>query len=43
MIMIAENKCIGCGLCEKDCFTKDIEVIGNKAKSKKIRCIECGH
>ncbi len=43
MITIDENKCIGCGLCAKDCFTKDIEVIGHKAKSKKIRCIECGH
>lgn len=43
MITIDENKCIGCGLCAKDCFTKDIEVIGHKAKSKIIRCIECGH
>ena len=43
MITIDESKCIGCGLCAKDCFTKDIEVIENKAKSKKIRCIECGH
>ena len=43
MIEIDEKKCIGCGLCVTDCFTKDIEVIGQKAKSKKIRCIECGH
>lgn len=43
MIEIYENKCIGCGLCVKDCFTKDIEVIGQKAKSKRVRCIECGH
>lgn len=43
MITIDEEKCIGCGLCVKDCFTKDIEVIDRKAKSKGIRCIECGH
>ena len=43
MITIDENKCIGCGLCAKDCFTHDIEVIEKKAKSKRIRCIECGH
>lgn len=43
MITIDENKCIGCGLCVKDCFTQDIEMAGQKAKSKKIRCIECGH
>ncbi|MBP2637182.1 MAG: 4Fe-4S binding domain protein [Firmicutes bacterium] len=43
MITIDESKCIGCGLCAEDCFTKDIEVIEQKAKSKRIRCIECGH
>jgi len=43
MITINEDKCIGCGLCAKDCFTKDIDMIDNKAKSKRIRCIECGH
>lgn len=43
MIKINEDKCIGCGLCVKDCFTKEIEVTGRKAKPKGIRCIECGH
>jgi len=43
MITIDESKCIGCGLCAKDCFTSDIEVVRKIAKSKKIRCIECGH
>ena len=43
MISINEEKCIGCGLCVKDCFTKDIVVADSKAKSKEIRCIECGH
>ena len=43
MITIDETKCIGCGLCVRDCFSKDIEVVDYKAKSKGIRCIECGH
>ena len=43
MITIDEEKCIGCGLCAKDCFTKDIDVTDHKAKSKRVRCIECGH
>lgn len=43
MITINEEKCIGCGLCVKDCFTQEIEVIDHKAKPKDIRCIECGH
>ncbi len=43
MIEIDTAKCIGCGLCVKDCFTRDIEMKGKMAQSKKIRCIECGH
>lgn len=43
MIAINEDRCNGCGLCVKDCFTNDIEIWGNKARSKEIRCIECGH
>lgn len=43
MIMIDESKCIGCGLCAGDCFTKDIDIIDKKAKSKRVRCIKCGH
>ena len=43
MITINEDKCVGCGLCVKDCFTKDIEIIEHKAKSREVRCIECGH
>jgi len=43
MITIDENKCIGCGLCVEDCFTRNIEMVDNKAESGKTRCIECGH
>ena len=43
MITIDQEKCIGCGLCAKDCFTKDIDVTNHIAKSKRTRCIECGH
>lgn len=43
MITIDENKCIGCGVCAKDCFTQDIVISEMKAIPKRIRCIECGH
>lgn len=31
MYKVDIEKCIGCGLCIKDCFVKDIELIDNKA------------
>lgn len=43
MFQVDVNKCIGCGLCVKDCFVKDIDFVGEKAKIKNIRCFKCGH
>ncbi|MDF2678190.1 MAG: nitroreductase [Bacillota bacterium] len=43
MFIINSNKCIGCGLCVKDCFQKEIEIIENKAYIKNESCIKCGH
>lgn len=42
---IDKSKCIGCGLCVKDCFPKSIEMVDNKAEVVEIhaKCIECGH
>lgn len=37
------NKCIGCGLCVKDCFPKDIEIVDDKAKINNVTCFKCGH
>ena len=43
MYKVDIEKCIGCGLCIKDCFVKDIELIDNKANIKNERCMKCGH
>ena len=43
MIIIDREKCIGCGLCVKDCVSKNIELVGGKAIVKNAACIKCGH
>ncbi|GIM28463.1 nitroreductase [Clostridium polyendosporum] len=43
MMNVNTEKCIGCGLCVKDCFLRDIEIIGGKAKINNKSCIKCGH
>ncbi len=32
MMKVDTEKCVGCGLCVKDCFPKDIEMVNDKAK-----------
>lgn len=43
MILISEEKCVGCGACVNDCITKTIEIEENKAVFKNRTCLECGH
>jgi nitroreductase/NAD-dependent dihydropyrimidine dehydrogenase PreA subunit len=43
MMNVNTEKCIGCGLCVKDCFPRDIEIVDGKAKINNITCIKCGH
>lgn len=44
MIRINEELCIGCGQCEKDCFSKCIRVVDGKAHFQRPEgCILCGH
>lgn len=43
MMIVDKEKCIGCGMCVKDCFPKDIEVTGGKAKINNVTCFKCGH
>lgn len=43
MMIVDKNKCIGCGLCVKDCFLNDIELVNGKAHIKNETCIKCGH
>ncbi|EKQ57903.1 MULTISPECIES: nitroreductase family protein [unclassified Clostridium] len=43
MMIVDNEKCIGCGLCVKDCFPKAIKVADGKAEVKNIMCMKCGH
>lgn len=43
MMKIDREKCIGCGLCIKDCFVRDIEMQDKKANIKNETCMKCGH
>ncbi|MBD7912560.1 nitroreductase family protein [Clostridium cibarium] len=43
MMNVNNEKCIGCGLCVKDCFPRDIEIIDGKANIKNEACFKCGH
>ncbi len=43
MIKIDQEKCIGCGACVDDCFTRDLVIEEDKAKALNQTCIKCGH
>lgn len=43
MMIVNKKKCIGCGICVKDCFPKDIEMIEGKAQINNVTCFKCGH
>lgn len=42
-VVVNQAKCIGCGLCEKDCVSFDIKVKDGKAVAAGKSCIYCGH
>ena len=42
MIVVDTEKCIGCGLCQKDCPAEKIVVREGKAEWS-FGCIQCGH
>jgi nitroreductase/NAD-dependent dihydropyrimidine dehydrogenase PreA subunit len=43
MIKIDQEKCIGCGACVDDCFTRDLVIADDKAQALNKTCIKCGH
>jgi nitroreductase/NAD-dependent dihydropyrimidine dehydrogenase PreA subunit len=43
MMTVNKEKCIGCGLCVKDCIVRDISLVDNKATMKNKNCFKCGH
>lgn len=42
-VIINKEKCVGCGLCQKDCVGFAIEIEDGKAVVKNDTCITCGH
>lgn len=43
VIVIDKEKCIGCGLCAKDCPYRAIRIQDHKAEMFLSSCMECGH
>jgi len=43
MMNVNSEKCVGCGICVKDCFLKCIEIVDEKAKINSATCMKCGH
>ena len=43
MMLVNEEKCVGCGLCVKDCLLGCIKIKENKAKIRNLTCFKCGH
>lgn len=41
-VSIDKEKCIGCGICAKDCVAKAITIVAGKANVKS-ECLYCGH
>lgn len=42
-VVVDLSRCIGCGLCEKDCVSGAIKVVDKKAQVSVQGCIACGH
>lgn len=43
IIHVNNKKCIGCGICKKDCPVNNISILEKKAVILEQDCIKCGH
>lgn len=43
MMTVDNEKCVGCGICVKDCLPGVIRISDNKAKIRNMGCMKCGH
>lgn len=43
MIQINTEKCVGCGMCVKDCFPHNLMIENGKARTVSENCMQCGH
>lgn len=43
IINIDKEKCIGCGMCCKDCVASNIVIENSKAEVHQNNCLQCGH
>ncbi len=42
-VLVDPVKCIGCGMCQKDCPANNISITAKKAVIRAQSCIKCGH
>lgn len=42
-VLINKEKCVGCGLCVKDCVAGSLSIKNGKAEKINSACIACGH
>lgn len=43
MVKINIEKCIGCAMCVKDCFPRNLRIENGKAHTVSENCMQCGH
>ena len=43
MITVDQEKCTGCGFCERDCLLGEINIVNGKCEPVNRACYDCGH